>query len=158
MLRDSAPWWQTACTSCIKLLLVPVRKSWWREPMLRCWTSTSVSATACNSQGYLNPSVNISLSCQARIPLWPPLTAPWEACAQAWVCLHHTLAECTASSKRTPPGWVLALSLQSRIMWVQRRLFKRASSHGHVSAPVSAGLLGFRKLEICSSPEGESLE
>lgn len=30
------PWWGTGFTSCTRLFVVPPKKSWWKEPMLRC--------------------------------------------------------------------------------------------------------------------------
>lgn len=45
MLRGCVLWWLMACTSCTKLSLGPVRRSWWREPMPLCWILTSVSNT-----------------------------------------------------------------------------------------------------------------
>lgn len=43
MQRGCALWWPMVCTSCTKLWLDPVRKSWWREPTLHSSTLTLVS-------------------------------------------------------------------------------------------------------------------
>lgn len=43
--RDCVLWWLMGYTSCTKLLLDPVRKSWWREPMLLSLILTLVSNT-----------------------------------------------------------------------------------------------------------------
>lgn len=68
-------------------------------------------------------------SVQGRILSWRLLTAPWEECAPASVCPRRTSAEYTASSKRTPPGWALVLSQQSRTMWVKTHLKKDVFSN-----------------------------
>jgi len=129
MQRDCAPWWLMGCTSWTKLLMVPIRKSWWREPMPLCWILTSVSTTGfvnwiLNADWifffFLPLRVNLVVSLQGRIPSWRLLTAPWAECALASACLHHMLAECTVWSKPTPPGWALVLSQQSSLMWEKR--------------------------------------
>lgn len=38
-------WWLMGCTSCTKLLMDLVRKSWWREPTPLSWILTLVSNT-----------------------------------------------------------------------------------------------------------------